>query len=549
QALADDPLLAAAGQRYVPLEARDEATAEISPLPEALDASTLAILSGPLGSGKTFTLRHLAWLRARQALTPAGAGETPIPLFLDLSEWTADRTLEELLLAEIQRRLPHVNAASLAARLPRAHPLYLCDNLNALTTPGSRQHFWKWLAEQRRTQPHARFIIATRPEAWQEEEAPSVSPETWQILPLHDRNVDLYIERYAAGGTAAAIRRCLRQDPPLWDLVHLPLFLRSALQLAGRPESPLPWWSRCAIVAEALQQAQHLPDKSAWQAWLETTGAGIAELAFILQQAQATGTAQSPCAGIAKAAGSLLPQASACGVLLPQRDAGDFAFIHPLVQDFFAAAALKSRFGARLSPAIFIQDAQAQAAWQGALIQLYGLSEDRRELLHTWLSAGDAKQLAPLIAECMLNNEPTAHLPLKTVEFVRLTQSRSSAFGFGLALKQLGQLEAARAAFREALTLKPSSQPKTGLQETAEAAPDSLDQILQQLHAGRIQRELEQPAQALTELQSALTDVERLYASIHYEIGVTLLQERRETEALAAFTEAQARDPESPLYA
>ncbi|HEC33340.1 MAG TPA: tetratricopeptide repeat protein, partial [Chloroflexi bacterium] len=545
----DDPRLAEAGKHYVALEVRVEPDGAPTDALEALEGTNRAVIQGCLGAGKTTLLCRLAHKCAEDALS--SGREAPIPFLLDLALLRESEGMTGLLLRALRRYQPAVRDETLRAILERQTPLLLFDNLDRITDSRLLVELKSWLVRYTQECPSARVVIACRTHSLPAHRSWLGRFSTLTVLGLSDGSIGEFVHRLGAEDRAT-VNLGLTRDAGLWDLAHIPLFLKAILNLAGALGARGPWWSRCCVIKESIRIARGLAEGGQVKQWLEDEGQGLAELAFALQQAGSDSASEERGAEIMAGAGQRIDDALCSGLLVLTADGRRVNFLHALVQEFFTAVALERRLKDGLDLDHLVQGQDTQQRWEGPLIQLYGLVSDRLGLIRRLLAGQPDHARVRLAARCLVGNEGRPALQERVRQILTLHFPQSTLYHLGIALKELRATEEAAVVLNQALTEWPAGGPVPSSKRLAPSTVLSAEGwlpegVIHHYNLGVIHRELGRGGEAAVELQRALRETDRLCAGILCELGLTFQRQGRYEDALEAFQQALSRQPETAI--
>ena len=192
------PLIDELGQRAGEMEGGRARTT----LDESLAHPRLVILGDP-GSGKTTFLRRIANAACAARLADASA---PVPLLLRISELSEfverhkrkdEPALAPLLLAQQARDLTvPLNEDFFKRQLTKGPCLLLVDGLDEAPSEAARESVSRLIEKAARTWPNCRFVVTTRPKAY-EEEVMLKGFHAARIGPLEPEAVRTFLTRWA----------------------------------------------------------------------------------------------------------------------------------------------------------------------------------------------------------------------------------------------------------------------------------------------------------------------------------------------------------------
>ncbi len=338
--------------------------------------SPAMVLLGPSGSGKSTLLRQLVRELAQEASTNPQA---PLPLYVPLTFF--DGTIEGTLAAQARMRGPALSALALARPC-----ILIVDALNDLPPVDQVPVLGAIRRALGNLDPHGRWIIACRSEAWGLFDAwlPGSRYQVWRIRPWSDQTILSAVQRQ---GTPAGER--LLRLPGAIELARRPRWLGAFLQLRDDvlPGPLLLSWI-AATAAEAAR-THCLSDQCAAVAVTLLDDLGV------MLQRQATvsrGSIHSVVADAAALAG--LPPGdvqSLLEALALMQPAGDdeWAFRSPLLRDLKNALDLYSDIGRQAGPGDEIQGTLlAKAIRPTPVALLYGMVRSPQPLLKSLVRSG-----------------------------------------------------------------------------------------------------------------------------------------------------------------
>jgi HEAT repeats/NACHT domain len=339
-------------------------------IPERFSRS---VLLGEPGSGKSTCLRQLALATLNQV---ESGSTTRMPLLVSLSEWQdpamgaraflRDR-LESLvgpasyyvvnfetLLASGRFVLLLDGLNEMPERKPSegegSHERRGRDTMPALPRPGlpradPRERSLRELATS--TAQQSRFVITCRSHEYLD----SLEWQVVRVLPMTPEQTARFLQTHVAPDRVEEVQDAIAANPLLAEMATNPFFLRVIIEVQ-RPDRRLE--SRGEVMAYFLKTVlDRESDRHGVDVMSESEIVrNIGPLAFnMLKRGQIGGQAKLPVRGSAqRAAVSTLLDTG----LIVQRD-GDPCFLHQIIQEFLAAAALRQR-AVRKRPATLLAD-------------------------------------------------------------------------------------------------------------------------------------------------------------------------------------------------
>ncbi|WP_420627813.1 NACHT domain-containing protein [Candidatus Leptofilum sp.] len=186
----------------------------------------LLILGAP-GSGKTFTLMHLA----EQLVTEASLPGQPMPMGLNLASWAQNKADFRDWLAE-EIFVQYSVGRELARQWIASNQLiYLLDGLDEVAASARDDCITAINNFRANQQGTVEMAVCSRTKDYHKLKARLNLNSAIQIQPLNDEKVDTYLCHPKLA--LQAVRSMLRHDPPLRELTRSPLLL-SVMTLAYR---------------------------------------------------------------------------------------------------------------------------------------------------------------------------------------------------------------------------------------------------------------------------------------------------------------------------
>lgn len=332
-------------------------------------APRLAIYGDP-GSGKTTVVRALA-CRIAQEKRQNPLGNTPVPIVVEASRYTADKSFTSLVAAQVGADPSALESFTGMNRL-----LICIDGINEIQA----RYLQSAIADIQNLStrmPEAAFLVTSRFERLFR----ALGFRNFEILPFdNDRISDFLHNTFATDEKATRLLRELNQRPRLLSLCRNPLLLYMLTDIsAERVRIPR---NRGKLLHEFMNRFLDREAPQIAPVRPSTVRLLLSQLAFAMRkrrvvslpavevEQQVRDELRDLQAGIG--ASDLLSAVRGAKLL---HDVGDdrIAFFHELIQEYFAALELLRRFR---SGDLNIADYASSRWWQEVLILAYGLSED-----------------------------------------------------------------------------------------------------------------------------------------------------------------------------
>jgi len=199
-------------------------------------------------------------------------------------------------------------------------------------------------------------------------------------------------------------------------------------------------------------------------------------------------------------------------------------FIHPSVQEYFAALALRERGS---SIAHYVQRPDKRRQWRGVLILLFGISPQQPKLFRTILGSGEDYDRIWLAAECLANAGINPALVESLFRSVRPRERAGLLFSLGLAYRESGRYTEALACLHEAVKMQPT--------------PFSYYEL------GSLYRQMDQHQRAIEALEEAIR-LKPDFVDAYNQLGITYYERGQHVEALTLFQAAAELEPDNPYH-
>src|SRR5919202_1042770 len=550
-ALLADPVLqpAPTGTRPVFLEQqidpaleRGQSTGGRLTIQHVVGRSPAMVLLGPSGSGKSTLLRQLVRELAQEASTNPHA---LLPLYVPLTFF--DGSIEGTLAAQARMRGPALSALALVRPC-----ILIVDALNDLPPVDQIPVLGAIRRALHSLEPHGRWIIACRSEAWGLFDAwlPANRFQVWRIRPWNDQTILSAVQRQ---GTPAGER--LLGLPGAIDLARRPRWLGAFLQLRDDllPGPMLMKW--IAAAAGEAARTHCLSDQCAEVAitLLDDLGAMLDRYPTLTHATIQTVIADAA-AAVGLPAGEVHALLEALALLHPAGD-DEWAFRSPLLADLKNALDLHEEFMESISGEASESGDETQGALLAKAIRptplalLYGMVPSPQPLLKSLIRTGawEATQhvldanldtdgaLASLEETGLVDSAVGAARgraweqggsPDVAVALLEWTvrQGRDDPYLFGLLghlYRQAGHWSEARKAFEEALRRDPAK--------------------LDYQHAlAQVCAEVGEADAATTTLEGVLAAQHNRLAAAGFQLGALREEQGKLTEALDHYSRAAA---------
>lgn len=512
------------------------------------------VILGEAGAGKTTVLRRLMLDTAETAQHVLNSSSDPIelPVFLKLNALTPDKSIEQLISEQFQSyRIDELQTVDDVIKLLNGqspdktpiHPiLFLFDGLNEMPHPDqTRPKLNNFI---RKYNQH-RFILSCRAQDY----SALRGFRTAMLNRLSGEDIETYLVNYLRAEQGRRVAREIYSDTQLEDLAQTPLALYMLAQIARRSDEDLP--KNRGVLFEVftdnlLQRTdsnwQQIFAQSEAQAPLALRKKVLARLGLAMQEDEAwtfsldrwlriiaeqlTAYRKSASPGErleleAMTAEDIHNQIKDSGLVRWSESREWVEFAHHTYQEFFAALA-QNEAGYNLEPHLNTEEARRR--WQGTIVLLYGIAQDKPELYSKILGEENEYARIWLAAQCLANSGEEVAVALQRLErTLPMTQHFALLFSAGLACRQLGR-------YPEALSY---------LHMAAEEAPGSAEI---QYELGSLYRKVEQYERAIEHLEEAI-HLRSDFVDAYNQLGITYHDQGKYLEALTVFRATTQLEP------
>ncbi|MGK7928888.1 MAG: SUMF1/EgtB/PvdO family nonheme iron enzyme [Spirulina sp.] len=204
--------------------------------------SSMAVIGAP-GSGKTTLLEHLTLIYAEGKQPETAPVLIPIPIYLrDVGQAIASNNPNLANLVEQQESIKQLDPPDrwFKDMLRRQYCLVMLDGLDEVADQTQRRNVSRWVSEQIRDYPKARFILTSRPFGFKD--APVEGVTILEVQPFNLNQMQQFVQNWYLQSEIA--RRLGRDDPGVRDAAQtqaddLINRIRNSLSLAKMALNPL----------------------------------------------------------------------------------------------------------------------------------------------------------------------------------------------------------------------------------------------------------------------------------------------------------------------
>jgi CRP-like cAMP-binding protein len=526
---------------------------------ELIANDSRTVILGEAGAGKTTVLRRLMLDTTAAAIHQlTEQGRIVLPIFIKLSSFTANRSLEQLILEQFQRyQLEGLTSVEAITQLlsdsgsgdPPVHALlFLLDGLNEMPNP---ERTGKKLNSFMQKYQQHRFILTCRAQDY----STIKSFRTALLQRLAGEDIEAFLVNYLQAEQGRMVAREIYNDPQLEDLAQTPLALYMLAQIAKRSDEHLPKnrgilfsvftdnllerrdtdWLRLfgqghsssplAMRKKALAQlGLAMQEEEAWTFSLERWLQIIEERMTIYRRESANPAEKQELEALSPE--DIHDEIKDSGLVRYSESREWVEFAHHTYQEFFAALAQNER-DYNLEPRLATEEARRR--WQGTIVLLYGIAPDKPSLYSKILGNDHDYARIWLAAQCLANAGEDVAAPLQRLErTLPLNQHFALLFSAGLASRQLGR-------YPEALSyLTMASEENIGSAEV-------------QYEMGSLYHKLEQYEQAIKHLEEAI-HLRVDFVDAYNQLGITYHDQGKYLEALTVFRATTQLEPANPYH-
>ncbi|MFQ5613036.1 MAG: cyclic nucleotide-binding domain-containing protein [Anaerolineae bacterium] len=514
------------------------------------------VILGEAGGGKTTVLHRLALETAQTSVAALQAGEDSavMPILLKLNALSPDLEVEDLILEVLQAYgLPQFTSTAdvrrllkgeLGAEFPVSHFLFLMDGLNEIPayqeTQAALERFIREYARNR-------FVLSCRVQDYTAVQR----FRTVLLQRLSKDEIETFLVNYLGEDAARRIAREIHTDNQLEDLAQTPLALYMFAQIAKSSAESLPknrgiLFERFAesFLERADGEWRDVQQRPSGQAQIPAViiKGSLSSLGLTMQQEEVWtlprqrwfdliahqlylyregATAKERAIARALTPEDVQEKIAYSGLLRYSGEKGWVEFTHHTLQEFFAALALREQ---NLDIETRIRSGEARRRWQGTVILLYGIAQNKAELFSKIVGPSFDYERIWLAAQCLANAGEEVAVAVSELErALPLTQHFAMLFSVGLACRQVGR-------YPEALTY---------LLRGAEERPGSPDV---QYELGALYRRLNQHERAIKHLSEAI-HLRPDFVDAYNQLGIAYYDQRKYEEAVTIFRATTQLEP------
>ncbi|MDH4207735.1 MAG: tetratricopeptide repeat protein, partial [Anaerolineae bacterium] len=544
---------------YVEGEGTLHNTADLLP---SLELAHRVVLVGQAGGGKSATLQWLACEQAKRVLEGGGGARGYVPLYVELRAAQAEQTWQEVLAAPFEEYELPVDAESIVPLLRSNRVLLLLDGVERIRDNQILDDLAR-LTES----AEARCVAACRTEDYRSFRRWLEEPCVLELQGFNEAERIAYLEAQLPEAARTYAMWRARGDAHLWHLLRIPLYCAVYAELVRDAPAGAVRGAVSSVVREGVQRL------------LESTAEGSdatdpaqvkQRLAGLALQMQRLGQWDGIQLGAAQVMAQLDPTFSplarqwlsslgSTGLVEVSSQRDRVSFSDPMVRDFFAAQGLSQSYSGALPSSICLDSEETAERWEGVLIHLYHLVEDRLGYLQQLLDIHIDGWGPRIAAQCLAYNEDPQEARELAASLALIDGlDLSSAYKLGVALKGMGQKDDAALVFRGIIEREQGDmrlrrdvlgyRHKYRSEGRHDHGAGDPGKIISRRNLGLLYREMDQMDRAVSELEAAAEGANAACSDTYHELGLAYLKKGQLQDALSAFQHAIALSPEIAAY-
>ncbi|MGB3904201.1 MAG: tetratricopeptide repeat protein, partial [Anaerolineae bacterium] len=541
-------------------------TSDILP---SLEGWERIVLLGRAGAGKTATLRWLAHQQAERLLTGDSSRlegkSTPVqylPLCVELPTSDQGDGLVNVLAGVFEKYELTVNEEAVGHILHQNAIVFLFDGLERIRDN-------QLLDEVARSveSGNAKCVVACRTEDYGAYRRWLEDPHVLELEDMDEEERRTYIQSQLPESARPFALSRARGEEQLWNLLRIPLFSTTFVELAEQAANGLGWVEGTTLVEEGVRRLLEATSSRLDDLDIDEARRNLAALAL---QMQRVGKSETPELGSGHSVIQLGPPGTAVspqwlsslastGIIGISKAEDTVWFADSMVQDYFAALAMSESYTGALSKSICLDSEETAEHWEGVLLHLYHFLSDRlgylQQLLQTRIDGWGPR----IAAKCLAYNEDSDEARQLAASLALVdTLDLTSVYRLGVALKGLGKTDDAAALFegmlgREREDPRPRQEmlgyrEKYGRSSLDSSRPAHPETLISRRNLGLLYRELDQVDRAVTELEEAAQGANAACSDTYHELGLAYLQQGRLEDALTSFQHAIALSSGAAAY-
>ncbi|MBI4321373.1 MAG: tetratricopeptide repeat protein [Chloroflexi bacterium] len=511
QAVVHDPLLVRARQRYVPLKVdASRSSKDPTTLSDVLRSSGHIVLLGDVGAGKTSLLQATAYdygyYRLNVGHTDVYActlcDERRIPVYIELGGGDC-RPLANLFQVAVQARLSEtIDLGEIERALRDEDLLIMVDGFEFVRVDRHLDYLRCISDAVLAKYPHQSYVISCR-----SHEISSLQPWFADVAhvflqALDDEDVARFTTSDLGERQAQDVMQRLGVDREWWELARNPMVLEALCSVAREAKDftststaklvvsltdvlaaqSVRGWDRtgpcstssgdrpdgfigtnASARAEADAGFVEHADRAKVSVDAATIDSCLAALATTMQRAGTRSVTREqlleaiqellPGHGTGELVSEAWPVLVNTGIVSLDQSRGQVTFSSVLFRHHYGAMALRKALATGRSLAEVLHSSAIAGDWEGSLVLLYGLTEDRQRFLRELVGQGDRYENVLLAVRCLMAEHPTGgYRRLVRLDPLNVQVHRA----FGRAFRQIERFDEARQALEDAVRLEPN---------------------------------------------------------------------------------------------